>query len=48
MCFTTLGQGTGDLVGTDDLAVLEKYLTANSSAGSLISPPAADRITIVS
>ncbi|RPF34566.1 bifunctional UDP-sugar hydrolase/5'-nucleotidase [Streptomyces sp. TLI_185] len=46
--FPTLGQGTGDLVGTDDLAALEKYLTANSSAGSPISPPAADRITIVS
>ena len=46
--FPTLGQGMGDLVGTDDLAALEKYLTANSSAGSPISPPAADRITIVS
>jgi 5'-nucleotidase len=46
--FTTLGQGTNDLVGTDDLAALEKYLTANSSAGSPISPPKTDRITIVS
>ncbi|MFF4363621.1 bifunctional metallophosphatase/5'-nucleotidase [Streptomyces sp. NPDC001604] len=46
--FPTLGQGTGDLVGSDDLAALAKYLTANSSAGSPISPPAADRITIVS
>jgi len=46
--FTTLGQGSGDLVGGDDLAALAKYLTANSSAGSPISPPAADRITIVS
>ena len=46
--FPTLGQGTGDLVGTDDLAALEKYLTANSSATGPISPPAADRITIVS
>ncbi|MEU2285887.1 bifunctional metallophosphatase/5'-nucleotidase [Streptomyces sp. NPDC013178] len=44
---TTLGQGTNDLVGTDDLAALEKYLTANSSATSPIAPPAANRITIV-
>jgi 5'-nucleotidase len=46
--FTTLGQGTNDLVGTDDLAALEKYLTANSSATGPISPPAVGRITIVS
>ncbi|UXY28434.1 bifunctional metallophosphatase/5'-nucleotidase [Streptomyces sp. HUAS TT20] len=45
--FPTLGQGTGDLVGTDDLTALEKYLTANSSATAPIAPPAADRITIV-
>ncbi|MFB7498910.1 bifunctional metallophosphatase/5'-nucleotidase [Streptomyces sp. NPDC056161] len=45
--FTTLGQGTGDLVGDDDLTALAGYLTANSSAGSPITPPAADRITIV-
>ncbi len=45
--FATLGQGTGDLVGTDDLAALEKYLTANSSATSPITPPAANRITVV-
>ncbi|MFE9612856.1 bifunctional metallophosphatase/5'-nucleotidase [Streptomyces sp. NPDC006012] len=45
--FSTLGQGTGDLVGTDDLTALADYLTANSSAGSPITPPAADRITIV-
>ena len=44
---TTLGQGTGDLVGADDLAVLEKYLTANSSATNPIAPPAANRITVV-
>ncbi|MFF8972501.1 bifunctional metallophosphatase/5'-nucleotidase [Streptomyces sp. NPDC014995] len=44
---TTLGQGTNDLVGTDDLAALEQYLTANSSAASPIAPPAANRITIV-
>ncbi|MFF4271234.1 bifunctional metallophosphatase/5'-nucleotidase [Streptomyces sp. NPDC001536] len=44
---TTLGQGTNDLVGTDDLAALEQYLLANSSATSPIVPPAANRITIV-
>ncbi|MEW2301135.1 bifunctional metallophosphatase/5'-nucleotidase [Streptomyces sp. NPDC006655] len=45
--FTTLGQGTDDLVGTDDLSALAQYLTANSSATSPLAPPAADRITIV-
>ncbi|MBX9394759.1 bifunctional metallophosphatase/5'-nucleotidase [Streptomyces sp. TRM72054] len=45
--FPTLGQGTNDLVGGDDLAALEKYLTANSSATNPIAPPKADRITVV-
>ncbi|MEU9347473.1 bifunctional metallophosphatase/5'-nucleotidase [Streptomyces sp. NPDC048278] len=45
--FTTLGQGTGDLVGTDDLSALAQYLTANSSATSPLAPPATDRIMIV-
>ncbi|MFF9770457.1 bifunctional metallophosphatase/5'-nucleotidase [Streptomyces sp. NPDC014636] len=45
--FPTLGQGTGDLVGADDLTALEKYLTANSSATNPIAPPKADRITVV-
>ncbi|MGV9286808.1 bifunctional metallophosphatase/5'-nucleotidase [Streptomyces sp. NPDC003719] len=45
--FTTLGQGTNEVVGTDDLSALEQYLTANSSASAPIAPPAADRITIV-
>ncbi|MEV5725504.1 bifunctional metallophosphatase/5'-nucleotidase [Streptomyces pharetrae] len=45
--FPTLGQGTNDLVGADDLTALERYLTANSSATSPIAPPKADRITIV-
>ncbi|MEU4487258.1 bifunctional metallophosphatase/5'-nucleotidase [Streptomyces purpurascens] len=45
--FPTLGQGTNDVVGLDDLAALEQYLTANSSAGNPIAPPNADRITIV-
>ncbi|WP_328682041.1 bifunctional metallophosphatase/5'-nucleotidase [Streptomyces sp. NBC_01261] len=45
--FTTLGQGTGDLVGTDDLTALADYLTANSSATGPLVPPAANRINIV-
>ncbi|MCZ9342041.1 5'-nucleotidase C-terminal domain-containing protein, partial [Streptomyces sp. TRM76130] len=45
--FTTLGQGTDDVVGADDLTALEQYLTANSSASAPLAPPAADRITIV-
>ncbi|MDC0770189.1 bifunctional metallophosphatase/5'-nucleotidase [Streptomyces sp. HD] len=45
--FPTLGQGTNDLVGSDDLTALEKYLTANSSATTPIAPPAANRITVV-
>src|SRR5690606_30894850 len=45
--FPTLGEGTGDLVGADDLTALEQYLTANSSASAPLAPPAADRITIV-
>ncbi|MCF0076434.1 bifunctional metallophosphatase/5'-nucleotidase [Streptomyces lomondensis] len=45
--FPTLGQGTNDVVGADDLTALEQYLTANSSAGSPIAPPKADRITVV-
>ncbi|KFG02724.1 bifunctional metallophosphatase/5'-nucleotidase [Streptomyces europaeiscabiei] len=46
--YPTLGQGTNDLVGSDDLAALEQYLLANSSASSPIAPPAANRITIIS
>ncbi|MET8983290.1 bifunctional metallophosphatase/5'-nucleotidase [Streptomyces sp. NPDC004539] len=45
--FTTLGLGTNDLVGTDDLAALAQYLTANSSASAPLAPPVANRITIV-
>ncbi|MFG3110396.1 bifunctional metallophosphatase/5'-nucleotidase [Streptomyces tendae] len=45
--FTTLGEGTNELVGADDLATFEQYLTANSSATAPIAPPAADRITVV-
>ncbi|MFI9766842.1 bifunctional metallophosphatase/5'-nucleotidase [Streptomyces sp. NPDC052415] len=46
--FTTLGLGTNDLVGADDLTALEQYLTANSSASTPLAPPVANRITIVS
>ncbi|MER7897313.1 bifunctional metallophosphatase/5'-nucleotidase [Streptomyces sp. NPDC096046] len=45
--FPTLGQGTNDVVGSDDLSALEQYLTANSSASNPIAPPTADRIMIV-
>ncbi|MCT7354314.1 bifunctional metallophosphatase/5'-nucleotidase [Streptomyces sp. 15-116A] len=45
--FPTLGQGTNDLVGEDDLTALEQYLTANSSATDPLEPPKADRITVV-
>ncbi|CQR63264.1 bifunctional metallophosphatase/5'-nucleotidase [Streptomyces leeuwenhoekii] len=45
--FPTLGQGTNDRVGADDLTALEKYLAAHSSPADPIEPPAADRITIV-
>ncbi|MET9151648.1 bifunctional metallophosphatase/5'-nucleotidase [Streptomyces griseoflavus] len=45
--FPTLGQGTNDLVGEDDLTALEQYLTAHSTPTTPIAPPKADRITIV-
>ncbi|WP_318202703.1 bifunctional metallophosphatase/5'-nucleotidase [Streptomyces sp. SCL15-4] len=45
--FPSLGQGKNTVVGSDDLAALEKYLTANSSPSSPIAPPAANRVTIV-
>ncbi|GGJ44783.1 bifunctional metallophosphatase/5'-nucleotidase [Streptomyces brasiliensis] len=45
--FTTLGLGSNDLVGTDDLSALAQYLTAGSSATDPIAPPATNRITIV-
>ena len=45
--YPTLGQGTNDLVGGDDLVALADYLTANSTATTPIAPPAAKRITIV-
>ncbi|MFD5265179.1 bifunctional metallophosphatase/5'-nucleotidase [Streptomyces sp. NPDC058335] len=45
--FTTLGQGTNDLVGLDDLTALERYLLANSSATAPIAPPVTNRITIL-
>ncbi|WP_410537979.1 bifunctional metallophosphatase/5'-nucleotidase [Streptomyces sp. KL2] len=45
--FPTLAQGTDPLVGGDDLAALQDYLTASSSASAPIGAPAADRITVV-
>lgn len=45
--FAALGQGANVLVGGDDLAAFESYLTANSSATTPYPVPAANRITIV-
>ncbi|WP_329186503.1 bifunctional metallophosphatase/5'-nucleotidase [Actinacidiphila glaucinigra] len=45
--FGELAKGTGELVGGDDLAALNAYLTANSSASAPLAAPAANRITIV-
>ncbi|MFD7813287.1 bifunctional metallophosphatase/5'-nucleotidase [Streptomyces sp. NPDC059785] len=45
--FTELGKGGNVLVGSDDLAAFESYLTANSSASAPYPVPGADRITIV-
>ncbi|MGY1452429.1 bifunctional metallophosphatase/5'-nucleotidase [Streptomyces sp. SS8] len=45
--FPTLARGTDPLVGGDDLAALQDYLTANSSAGDPLGAPAADRITVI-
>ncbi|MFG3149026.1 bifunctional UDP-sugar hydrolase/5'-nucleotidase [Streptomyces sp. M41(2017)] len=45
--FAELGKGTNVRVGNDDLAALETYLTAGSSATAPYPVPAADRITIV-
>lgn len=45
--FAELGKGTNVLVGGDDLAAFEAYLTANSSAAAPYPVPAADRITVV-
>jgi len=45
--FAELGKGTNVVVGGDDLAAFEGYLTANSSATAPYPVPAADRITIV-
>ncbi|MGK5498751.1 bifunctional metallophosphatase/5'-nucleotidase [Streptomyces sp. URMC 125] len=45
--FATLAKGTDPLVGGDDLAALQEYLSANSSASDPLDAPAADRITVV-
>ncbi|MDF9814712.1 bifunctional metallophosphatase/5'-nucleotidase [Streptomyces sp. SPB162] len=45
--FAALGSGVNRVVGGDDLAALNAYLTANSSAATPLAPPAADRITVV-
>lgn len=45
--FAELGKGTKPLVGSDDLKAFNDHLTANSSADKPITPPKADRITVV-
>ncbi|MFF3654238.1 bifunctional metallophosphatase/5'-nucleotidase [Streptomyces olivochromogenes] len=45
--FAELGKGGDVLVGGDDLAAFESYLTANSSAAAPYPVPTADRITVV-
>ncbi|WP_406331130.1 bifunctional metallophosphatase/5'-nucleotidase [Streptomyces sp. NBC_00203] len=45
--FAELGKGTNMLIGGDDLAAFEGYLTANSSATTPYPVPAANRITVV-
>ncbi|GAA4912781.1 bifunctional metallophosphatase/5'-nucleotidase [Streptomyces coeruleoprunus] len=45
--FPALAQGKNKLVGASDLDVFIAYLGAHSSAGSPLTPPAADRITVV-
>ncbi|MET9046298.1 bifunctional metallophosphatase/5'-nucleotidase [Streptomyces sp. NPDC004362] len=45
--FAELGKGANVLVGGDDLAAFEGYLTANSSASVPYPVPAAQRITLV-
>ncbi|MHB9852095.1 bifunctional metallophosphatase/5'-nucleotidase [Streptomyces krungchingensis] len=45
--FAELGKGTDVLVGSDDLAAFESFLTANSSATNPYPVPAANRITVL-
>ncbi|MFE1288803.1 bifunctional metallophosphatase/5'-nucleotidase [Streptomyces sp. NPDC058751] len=45
--FAELGKGGNVRVGGDDLAALEAYLTANSSAATPYPVPAANRITVL-
>ncbi|MGW2768218.1 bifunctional metallophosphatase/5'-nucleotidase [Streptomyces sp. NPDC001275] len=45
--FTEFAKGTDQFVGSDDLAALVDYLTANTSAAAPYTPTAADRVTVV-
>ncbi|PVE06626.1 bifunctional metallophosphatase/5'-nucleotidase [Streptomyces scopuliridis] len=45
--FPVLGQGKNKLVGPSDLDLFNAYLAANSTAQAPLTPPAADRITIL-
>ncbi|WP_436738062.1 bifunctional metallophosphatase/5'-nucleotidase [Streptomyces sp. BBFR102] len=45
--FAALGAGTDPLVGSDDLAAFNDYLTATTSPADPLEPPKGDRIAIV-
>ncbi|MEH6376341.1 bifunctional metallophosphatase/5'-nucleotidase [Streptomyces sp. KLMMK] len=45
--FPAFKEGTDKRVGASDLDVFNAYLTAHSSKGAPLAPPAADRITVV-
>ncbi|MFJ7998659.1 bifunctional metallophosphatase/5'-nucleotidase [Streptomyces sp. NPDC096310] len=45
--FAVLGQGKNKLVGASDLDMFNAYLAANSTAQAPLTPPAADRVTII-
>ncbi|RST17233.1 bifunctional metallophosphatase/5'-nucleotidase [Streptomyces sp. WAC05374] len=45
--FPALAQGKNKLVGASDLDVFNAYLAANSSATAPITPPKAERITVI-
>lgn len=45
--FPALALGTAPVVGGDDLAAFAGYLTAHSTAAAPITPPAADRVTVI-
>jgi 5'-nucleotidase len=45
--FSVLTQGTDPVISAVDIDAFVDYLTANSSAGSPLAPPPANRITVL-